>query len=148
MKKQILQRGALGALIGIVLGDVITVGISLCIGQGEYFPCVPAFVSAMGNQLNAVMMQMLLDAILGAAFGASSLIWEIDKWSIAKQTGVYFFITAMVMMPIAYFANWMHHSFWGMVSYFAIFAGIFVVVWISQYLGWKRRVKKLNDKLK
>ena len=33
------------------------------------------------------------------------------------------------------------------IRYFAIFFVIFVIVWISQYLMWKKRIGRINDKL-
>ena len=48
------------------------------------------------------------------------------------------------MLPIAYFTNWMKHTALGVLSYVAIFVAIFVVVWLSQYLLWKRKIKQMN----
>ena len=77
----------------------------------------------------------------------ASVIWEIDSWSLAKQSGIYFLIISVVMLPIAYFANWMKHSITGVLSYVGIFVMIFAAVWISQYLLWKRRIKKMNARI-
>ena len=77
----------------------------------------------------------------------ASVIWEIDSWSLAKQSGVYFLVISVVMLPIAYFANWMKHSIAGVLSYVGIFVMIFAAVWISQYLLWKRRIKKMNARI-
>ena len=49
------------------------------------------------------------------------------------------------MIPIAYIANWMKHSVTGVLSYVGIFVMIFVIVWIAQYLSWKRKIKRMND---
>ena len=101
----------------------------------------------MGNQLNAVILQTILCAILGGGFAMASVIWEIDSWSLAKQSSVYFLVISVVMLPIAYFANWMKHSITGVLSYVGIFVMIFAAVWISQYLLWKRRIKKMNARI-
>jgi len=79
-------------------------------------------------------------------FAACSVIWEMDRWSIAKQTCIYFLITSLVMMPIAYFTNWMEHTIIGFLLYFGIFAAIFIAVWFVQYRIWKNKVKKINSK--
>ncbi len=148
MKKQPFVRGLLGFPLGIAIGYIITIIISFSSGQGYYYPCAPALVKEMGNEINAVILQTVLSGLLGASFAASSIIWEIDNWSIAKQTGIYFLITAFVMMPIAYFTNWMEHSLIGFVSYFGIFVVIFIFVWLIQYIILKNKIKKMNDKLK
>lgn len=75
----------------------------------------------------------------------ASVIWELDSWSLAKQSGIYFLIASIMMLPIAYIANWMKHSIGGFLSYAGIFTAIFVAVWLAQYLSWKRKIKKMNE---
>ena len=123
---------------------MITLIISACIGNGSFYPVTPELIDTMGNELNAVILQTVLCAIMGVGFAAASVIWELDSWSLAKQSGVYFMIISVVMLPIAYVTNWMKHTILGVLSYVAIFAAIFVVVWLSQYLLWKRKIKKMN----
>lgn len=148
MKKRTLLRGVLGFPLGIAIGYVITIFISIGKGEGYYFPCVPELIEQMGNEINAVIVQTVLSGLLGAAFGASSVIWEIDDWSLVKQTGIYFAITSVVMLPFAYFMFWTEHSVKGIVRYFGIFAAIFIIIWLSQYLIGKYTVTKMNSKLK
>ncbi len=147
MRKTILMRGLLGFPLGMALGEVIAVAGSLFWGHGDYVPCVPQFVEAMGNEIYAVALQTFLCGIIGAVFAMASVIWEIDKWSIAKQTGIYFVLTAAAMMPVAYITGWMEHSTIGVVTYFGIFVIIFVVVWMIQYSVIKCNIRKMNETL-
>ena len=145
MKNQIIKRGLVGFPVGIAIGFVITLIISACIRDGSYYPVTPELIGSMGNELNAVILQTVLCGIMGSGFAMASIIWELDSWSLAKQSGIYFLIACIIMFPIAYIANWMKHSIAGVLSYVCIFIVIFVVVWITQYLSWKRRIKKMND---
>lgn len=147
MKKKVILRGLFGLPVGIAIGFVITLLISICIGDGAFYPVTPELIQMMGNQLNAVILQTILCAIIGVGFAMASVIWEIDSWSLAKQSGVYFLVISVVMLPIAYFANWMKHSIAGVLSYVGIFVMFFAAVWISQYLLWKRRIKKMNARI-
>ena len=144
MKKKIILRGLFGLPTGIAIGFVITLIISICIGNGSFYPVTPELIDATGNELNAVILQTVLCAIMGAGFAAASIIWELDSWSLAKQSGIYFMIISVIMLPIAYITNWMKHTALGVLSYVAIFVAIFVVVWLSQYLLWKRKIKQMN----
>lgn len=148
MIKKVFLRGLLGFPIGIAIGYAVTIFKSLGTGQGYYFPCVPELIELMGNEINAVIVQTVLCGLLGAAFGSGSVIWEIDSWSIVKQTGIYFAIVSVVMLPIAYFMFWMEHSVKGFLSYFGIFVAIFIFIWLIQYLIGKYNVTKMNSKLK
>lgn len=133
--------------MGITIGYIITICISANIANGSYYPCVPALVEESGSELNAVVLQTVLCGILGAAFGGSSVIWQIERWSLAKQTGIYFLIVSTAMLPVAWFAYWMDHSVAGFFSYFGIFALIFAVVWIVEMLIARRNVRDMNAKL-
>ena len=114
MKKKIIKRSLLGFPLGITMGYLITILISLGWANGYYSPCVPELISLMGNEINAVIFQTILCGILGVGFAASSVIWEMDSWSIVKQTGIYFSIISVIMLPIAYFAywSWISNLFW------------------------------------
>lgn len=145
MKKKLIARGLLGFPIGIAIGFVITIIISACVGDGCFYPVTPELLDTAGSELSAVIVQTALCGVMGTGFAMASLIWEIDSWSLAKQSGIYFAIACMVMLPIAYAANWMEHSVIGFLSYAGIFIVIFLLVWLIQYLAWKGKINKLND---
>lgn len=144
MKKKIILRGLLGLPLGMAIGDVIAITSSFFWGQGNYTPCVPLFVDAMGSELYAVALQTFLCAILGAVSAMGSVIWEMDAWSIAKQTGLYFVLLTAVMMPIAYITGWMERSVAGAVSYFGMFVIIFIMMWLIQYFIVRSSIRKIN----
>ena len=148
MKKKVIQRGLLGFPLGIAIGYVITIIISAIWANGYYSPVTPELEKTMGTEINAVIFQALLCGILGAGFAMASVIWEIETWSIAKQSGIHFAIISAIMLPIAYIANWMQHTLIGFLSYFGIFAAIFIFVWLFQYLGWKSKIKRINESVK
>ena len=145
MKKQIIKRGLFGFPVGIAIGFVITILISACVGNGSFYPVTPELINTMGNELNAVILQTVLCGIMGTGFAMASVIWELDSWSLAKQSGIYFLIACILMLPIAYIAGWMEHSISGFLSYVGIFVAIFIAVWLAQYLSWKRKIKKMNE---
>ncbi len=147
MKKKILLRGILGFPIGVTIGYVITIFISLGRADGSYVPCVPELIDTVGSEINAVALQALLCGLLGAGFAASSVIWEIENWSLTKQSGIYFLIISIIMLPIAYFSYWMEHSVAGFFSYFGIFVLIFAIIWVIQFALGKRNVRKMNENL-
>ncbi len=147
MKKKIVLRSILGFPIGIAVGYLITIFISLGWASGYYSPCMPELIFAMGNEINAVVVQTLLCGLLGSGFAAGSVIWEIENWSIIKQTGIYFIIISVIMLPIAYFAYWMEHSIVGLLRYFGIFILIFAFIWTVQFVVGKHNVRKMNESL-
>lgn len=148
MKKKLLIRIFTGFPLGLAIGYTITIATSLVYADGCYAPCVPALTEAVGSEIGAVLLQAILCGILGSAFSAGSLIWEIERWGLVKQTGVYFLIVSAVMMPVAYINCWMERSPAGILGYFGIFVCIFAAVWLTQYLRAKRNVREMNERLR
>lgn len=147
MKKKIVLRGMLGIPIGLAIGYVISIIMSAGWANGEYIPCEPQMIDAMGSEIQAVILQAFLCGMIGFGFSASSVVWDIEKWGLVKQTGIYFLILSVIMLPIAYATYWMEHSLEGFLSYFGIFVAIFAVIWVVEYMIAMRNVKKLNEKL-
>ena len=83
MKKEALFRGLLGVPLGIALGHIISLLASLGLAGGEFSPCVPSLVQAMGSEVAAVALQTGLSGLLGAAFGAGSVVWSSRRGCIS-----------------------------------------------------------------
>ena len=147
MKKNMIKRAMQGIPIGIAIGYVISIVTSVIWGEGYYSPCVPELRDAAGGEIQAVVLQAALCGLLGAVFGAASVLWDVEEWSIAKQTGIYFVVVCAAMMPTAYLLYWMEHSIAGFVQYLLMFVIIFAFVWISQYLIMMRKIRAINAKL-
>lgn len=147
MKKKLILRGIMGFPQGIAIGFVITILISTCVGDDIYYPVTPELMETMGSELNAVILQTLLCGIMGTGFAMASVIWEMDSWSLARQSGIYFSAVCILMLPIAYVTNWMQHTVGGVLAYIGVFAAIFLAVWLIQYFAWKRKIRKMNDRI-
>lgn len=144
MKKKLIHRGLLGLPLGVAVGFIITIFISLSIGEGYYAAVKPELIEAMGNEINAVILQTALCGVMGAGFAMASTIWEKENWSLAKQSGIYFAIICAITFPIAYAANWMQHTVAGVLIYIGIFVAIFLIAWLAQYFAWKSKINKMN----
>ncbi len=146
MKKAIL-RGLVGFPIGVTIGYAITIAISLIFADGYYSPAVPAMIEMCGSEINAVLLQFVLCGIMGTVCAAISVVWENDKLSLLAQSAINFFAMTITMIPIAYICHWMEHSVAGVLQYIGIFAGIYVMIWISQYISYKIGIRQINQKI-
>lgn len=144
----IMQRALFGFPIGIAIGYVISIIISLIFGKGAYSPCSPLLIKSMGNEINAVIFQTILTGLLGSIFSSASLIWDIEEFSLLKQTLYYFLISSITIMIIAYLLKWVAPTILSLLSFLLSFIIIFAIIWIFQYLTWKKKIKTLNDKIK
>ena len=144
MKRKALMRGLSGFPEGIAIGTVITIVISLIKGNGSYYPCVPDFVSFVGNEIMAVIIQTIIWGLLGSIFGTASIICSMEGWSIARQRGVYFIIGGGAIMTAGYILRWMPYSIYGAIGFLMIFFAVFLIVWLANYLFFMIKIKKLN----
>ena len=147
MKKELIKRGLLGAPLGLAISTVITILISLIVGDGRYYAVVPQLVSDMGSEMNAVLLQAALSLVYGAAWAGASVVWDAEHWSLLKMTLVHLLVTSVASFPIAYFAYWMPHNVAGILSYVGIFVAIYISIWISQYSAMKKKISEMNQKI-
>ena len=147
MKKEILKRCLFGAPIGLAIGTIITIIISLSVGDGTFYAVVPSLITDMGSEINAVMLQTALAMLYGAAWAGASVVWDAEGWSLLKMTLVHLAIASVATFPVAYFARWMPHTLSGVLLYIGIFLFVYAGIWVSQYTAMKKRVQQMNEKI-
>lgn len=140
--KNIISRVVGGFVIGVIIGEIVQLLISLPLGQGEYMPVVEQFRSLFVSKMSAVTVQILLTGLIGVTFATSSLVFDIVKWSLLKQYIVHFCITALVWGPIVTLL-WMPKTSIGTLIFFIGFLGTYVITWTIQYMISKNDIKKL-----
>ena len=145
--KKIVSRVLYSFPIGISCSVGISLLLSLIFGEGKYYPFASPLVLFTGSEVKAMLMQTILSGILGSVFGGMSFIWEIERWSILKQTAVYFLSVSIPMMGISYLLYWMEHSLNGFLLYFLIFVMVFIVVWLLNFAIYWFKVRRINEEL-
>jgi len=145
--KKIVSRVLYSFPIGISCSVGISLLLSLIFGEGKYYPFASPLVLFTGSEVKAMLMQTILSGILGSVFGGMSFIWEIERWSILKQTAVYFLSVSIPMMGISYLLYWMEHSLSGFLLYFLIFVMVFIVVWLFNLAMYWIKIRKMNQNL-
>ena len=95
MKKKVLFRSLFGLLSGVALGQLVAIVISALKGDGAFYAVIPELVNDFGGEQSAVIVQTVLLGVAGGIVGAASVIWELDRWSLTKQTGAHFCLFAI-----------------------------------------------------
>lgn len=148
MIKKCIKRALLGFIWDVFAIYLITILTSINIGNGEYHAVNSLFIRACNTELGAVLMQFVIAGGLGIVFGGSTIVWEIDKWSLAKQTVVHFFIVTTALILSAYICNLIHHTVASVLLWILHFVVVYVVIWFICYSGYKRKVASINKTLK
>lgn len=146
MKKRAILRGLSGFPQGIAISYVISIIISLCYGTGSYYPCPPSLTALVGSQSGAVLVQAVLCGLIGSFCAASSVIWEIESWSIARQTGTFFILILLFETLVSWLAGWIP-NWYSLILNYIIFIVIFILIWGIRCRMWKSRIKKINARL-
>ena len=133
--KKILSRGALGTGIG----NIISMLVALVIGIAGKNPQMTIYDYAKYT---------CAATVIGFAFAAASLLFESERISLLKATGLHFLCLAAVFYPCALLAGWYAFKLGELAVSFAVFAGVYVCMWLGIYFGMKTRVKRLNAELK
>ncbi len=144
MKKKTFYRCLIGAPIGLAASTLIAIILSLIIGDGSFYAVVPELARDCGSELRAVLLQTICSFLYGAAWAGASVLWEMDRWSLLRQTLTHMIVCSLSTFPTAYFMRWMRHSVGGFLSYFGVFLGIYFVVWVWQYCIIKRRIRQID----
>lgn len=145
MKKQILLRSAIGFPVGVCISNLILLVIALCIGT--YAPCAPGCTALFGSETAGATAQFLLSGLVGAVFAGSSVIWEVETWSLFRATATHFCITTPLFWGASLLLGWCGLNLWGMLLYLGIFLCIYLSIWLSQYSIYRRKIRKINQKL-
>ena len=141
--KKALLRGLVGIPIGVFINVTIMIMISLSLGKIVNYQTVIS-----DSSLIAFIINYIISILVGFAFALGSAIFEVERWSITKQTLIHFALTTSVFIPSAIIGKWTQPDIVSIWMYICVFVILYVLVWIIQYRFWKKRIQKINEKLK
>lgn len=145
MAKNIFRRCLLGAPTGLMIFTFIALFFAHLSGDGElrvgYY-----LVRVYGSEVNALTALVLSSMAIGILWSAASVIFDTD-WNLLAQTALHGICCVIPSVAIAWGVYWIPHTLDGLVQYVTIFAVIYVLIWIFQYLSIRRRLRQFNDKL-
>jgi len=143
MWKKSLMRGLVSYCISVTITLFIYALLVLC---GSPSVCIPAFVDRAGGELISALLQPLLIGLIGFAFGAGSVLFEIEKWSFMKQGAAHLAVTAAVWIPVE-LACFSPITPPILMSFTLSAAATYAITWIIQYFVWRAQVRRLNEKI-
>ena len=126
------KKATLLGLAGFVIGSLI----GIC------------FILAGSYSFREALPHILLGGIYGGAAMSSSIVYDIEKWSITRATATHFVLVFALFFLLVITMGWFSLDtpvFWIVVG--AMAAG-YVLIWLIQYLSCRRQVRKMNDELK
>ena len=149
MKKNMNQIGNFIAsfFIGIGIGNVISIFISLLIGK--YTPVTPYFLMQQGSLLEAVIKANICYAIIGIICNNSSVVYRSFKngknHNLFLRTLLNLSINFGAFLLVGIYLKWFKGD---VISPIILFLLIYFSIWIFNYIKEKRQIDYINKKLK
>lgn len=134
IKKELIKRFVLGAPFGLLLTQLITV------------------FSVMGHKtvtldVDSYIVSVVASLILGGYLCAASIVYNVERWSIIRQTGIHL-ILMLPFFVVAYYLGWLPISLNGLLLYIAIWLSVYAVLWNIIRIYYKNEARKLNEGIK
>ena len=81
--------------------------------------------------------------IIIASVAAASVIYEIENWSLFKQSVIHFLIMLVTVLPLLYISGWYKlNSVLDYVKVFGIFLFVGIVLWSISYFIFGKTLTK------
>ena len=133
--------------IYLMIQMVVTLIISPVNGGREFIPVMPEFAARFTNPYMAVYMQLFLIGLTSVAFGAGSVIMELERLSLLMQSLLYLIVTMAVWIPVGCIC-WGLHKYPGtMISIGLSYILAYAISWGINYRQCKRNIREINLKL-
>lgn len=143
--KNAIKRALIGIAISVTVTQFITIIVSVCIGDGKFYPYYPILERKYGGSLNATLVQTGWSVIYGIVFGISTFIFEKDRWSLIRQTVTHFILITVSCLLGGWLCYWYPHSTKGVLIALAQYVFTYVVIWICVFMKYRNDVKKINE---
>ena len=147
MKKKLILHISIGFIIGALVGILIPM-ISSLASTGDFSEFMEyALLTAKIGKAGAIIVQLIISGLFGCVCVGGMLLYEIDKWSLAKATVVHFVSISACFVGVSLILHWFPLRF----AYYAISVGAmtvgFFIIWLCMFLAWKKEVKMMNEEL-
>ena len=143
----VIQRTLLGFPLGIAIGTVIAIIVSLTLADGLYYPVTPGLLEKTSSELAAVILQTVICGLFGALWSGTSVIFQIDSWSLTRQTLTHLAIAMPSTLIVALVSAWVPMSVVAVLAYMGTWVLVYAVIWMAVSFYWHSQVRKLNSRL-
>ena len=143
MLMSFLRRAGIGFLLGIVMGDAITVICGYAqTGTALFF--APEFLQRAGNELNAVVIQSLLAGLYGAVNMGMTILYDLEKPPLTLVTAAHCLIVMLPYIPLSLYLCWIETAA-EMITVMSVMLAAYFMIWLIMYIIYKIQVKELNN---
>lgn len=143
MRKSILIRAA----IGFVLGMLMLLAICLLFDRGadgKVHFCSDALLKRVGSVTAALLLQLAVCGLYGAACMMGTVFYEIERWSLASATVAHYLVVSLGYSFPALLLDW-NLTPRLLLQIEGLMTLGFFLIWLIIYLRYKAQVRELNE---
>lgn len=129
--KDLIRKTIIRALLGAVIG--IGISISLHVFFNGYADAYEVVIQLVGS------------AILGIVNMGAMSIYDIESWGLLRSTVTHFVLSLSSFLLANSLLGWFDKKV--MLIVIVAFVLIYFMIWLFQYLIWKREITKMNENL-
>lgn len=153
-KKSVLSRALAGGIIGLVVfiplgglfNDLVNGGL-ITMGPHTPFRLVSYDLEALvGSAPLALAIQIALYFLMGAVVGIATLPFTDSGRELVLHSLVHFAVTAGLLILTCTLLGWAW-SWQAMVVYLILLAVVYLLIWLSRWVGWYIEVMAIREKL-
>ena len=147
LKQRFIYKSAVGFSLGVFLTIFINVIVNFLLsGSLQDNP-----YSEIRNSMDfiKIMLELLTGGMLGCVGNGGSVVYEIENWSIFRATATHFIVTMTVYVIVGLYNGWLlpKHSMVNVVQ-IGMMVFVYVLIWLSQYLVYKKSINDINEGMK
>lgn len=146
MAATILRRAVFGFLLGMAIGNVITVLMSLASGEGALL-FTDYLLARTGSEAGALLVQTLLSGVIGAAAMAGTVLYNLEPWGLLKSAIIHYAICMVTYIPIGIILGWIEPHPASIAVTAGALAIVYAAIWLIMNARYKSEVDELNNLL-
>ena len=143
MINRTIKRALIGFVIGMVVGDIISVVFTL--SSGDTMLSVSQLIARYASNPKEFLIHTLLSGVHGAISMAGVSFYEIEDWGLLKTAVVHYLLIITSYTVIGLYLDWLPPSFWGIVISWTYMGVIYLIIWLIMNARYKAEVKELNE---
>ncbi|WP_082232617.1 DUF3021 domain-containing protein [Halobacillus massiliensis] len=97
--------------------------------------------------VDIIWKNMLGSILMGVYFSLASLLFEVENWSLLKQTTLHFLLSVAVFYTISAFTGWVPFTLGALLIGTVIFIAIYFVFWSLIGLYLKKMTNEMNKSI-
>ncbi len=130
IKNALLIKSLSGFSLGLLVGAVIC---SFCLSYENINDRIILFTELIGSGIH------------GAICMGGTIVYDIESWGLRRATITHYLLVLLSFIIANELLNWFPHSILSLAI--AIGTGLYLIIWIVEYIIWKSQIRQMNRDL-